>query len=138
MINFLKAKTIEHGVAGGWSNLVKDGAFFTNTKFQRIQGFLPSELTLGFEPQQMHYDLRAVDQVLHTKILNQEVPRHTLQIFTALRDERRCLASDAVAYIHYQKSKNTRKQKVPKGGTQSLYETTLWIAKRGENWRAGG
>lgn len=114
MINFLRAKTIEHGVAGSWSNLVKDGAFFTNTKFQRIQEFSPSELMLGFEPQQMHYHLRAVDQVLHSKIFDQELPRHTLQIFTALRDERRCLASDAVAYIHYQKPKNTRKKKVPK------------------------
>ena len=56
MINFLRAKTIEHGAMGGRSNLVKNGAFFTNTKFQRIQGFLPSELMLGFEPQQMHYD----------------------------------------------------------------------------------
>ena len=51
MISFLRAKTIEHGAAGGWSNLVKDRAFFTNTKFQRIQRFSPSELMLGFEPQ---------------------------------------------------------------------------------------
>lgn len=116
MISFLRAKTIEHGAAGVWSNLVKDGAFFTNTNFQRIQGFSPSELMLGFEPQQMHYDLRAVDQVLHTETLDQEVPRHIRQIFTALRDERRCLASDAVAYVHYQKSRNARKQKIPKEG----------------------
>lgn len=33
MINFLRAKKIEYGVAESWSNLVKDGAFFTNTKF---------------------------------------------------------------------------------------------------------
>ena len=50
----------------------------------------------------MHYDLRAVDQVLHMEMLDQEVPRHIHQIFTALRDERRCLALDAVAYVHYQ------------------------------------
>lgn len=56
---------------------------------------------LGFEPQQMHYDLRAVNQVLHTEMLDQEVPRDTHQIFTALKDEERCLASDAVAYVHY-------------------------------------
>lgn len=36
MISFLKAETIEHGAARGWSNLVKDRAFFTNTKFQWI------------------------------------------------------------------------------------------------------
>lgn len=116
MISFLRAKTIKHGAAGGWSNLVKDGAFFTNTRFQQIQGFLPLELILGFEPQQMHYDLHAVNQVLHMETLDQEVPRHTHQIFTALRDERRCLASNAVAYMHYQKSKNMRKQKITKEG----------------------
>lgn len=99
MISFLRAKTIEHGAAGGWSNLVKDGAFFTNNKFQRIQGFSPLELMLGSEPQQMHYDLRPVNQVLYTEMLDPEVPRHIHQIFTALRDERRCLASDAVAYV---------------------------------------
>ena len=33
IISFLTVKTIEHGEVGGWSNLVKDGAFFTNTKF---------------------------------------------------------------------------------------------------------
>ena len=116
IISFLKAKTIEHRAAGSWSNLVNDGAFFTNTKFQRIQGFSPSELMLGFESQQMHYDLRTIDQVLHTGMLDQEVSRHTHQIFTALRDKQRCLASDAMAYLHYQKSENTRKQKIPKEG----------------------
>lgn len=55
---------------------------------------------LGFKPQQMHYNLRAVNQVLHTEMLDQEVPRHAYQIFAALRDEQQCLASDAVAYVH--------------------------------------
>ena len=67
MISILRAKTIEHAAAGSWSKLIKDGAFLTNTKFQWIQGFLPSELMLGFEPQQMHYDLRAVDLVFTRK-----------------------------------------------------------------------
>lgn len=70
MIGFLRAKTIEHGAVGGWSNLVKEGAFFINTKFQRIQGFSPLELMLGFEPQQMHYDLRSINEVLHTEMLD--------------------------------------------------------------------
>lgn len=70
MISFLKAKIIEHGAIKGWFNLVKDGAFFINTKFQQIQGFLPLELMLGFEFQQMHYDLRPINQVLHTEMLD--------------------------------------------------------------------
>ena len=94
--------------------MVKDGAFFTNTKFQQIQGCSPSELMLGFEPQQMHSDLRPADQALHTEMLDQEGPCHIYQIFTALRDGQRCLASDAVAYVHYQKSRNASKQIIPK------------------------
>lgn len=64
----------------------------------------------------MHYNLRTVDQVLHTEMLDREIPRHTHHIFPALRDERRYLASDAAAYVHYQKSRNARKQKIPKEG----------------------
>lgn len=64
----------------------------------------------------MYYDLHAVDQVFYIKILNQKVPHHTFQIFTVLRDEQRCLTLDIVVYIYYLKSKNTRKQKVQKGG----------------------
>ncbi len=40
---------------------------------------------LGFEPQQIHYDLRSVDQVLHTEMLDQEIPRHTYQIHSPER-----------------------------------------------------
>lgn len=58
MIAFLRATAREHGTAGGWSNLVKDGAFWANTKFQRIHGYVPAELMLGFHPKKkMHYDL---------------------------------------------------------------------------------
>lgn len=39
MIGFLRAKEIERGTAGGWPNMVKDGAFFTNSTFQQIQGW---------------------------------------------------------------------------------------------------
>lgn len=114
MINFLRAKTIEHKAARGWSNLVKDRAFLTNTKFKQIQGFLLLELMLRFEPQQIHYDLHTVNQLLHTKMLDQEIPCYTYQIFTALEDERYYLALDAIAYMHYQKSRTATKQKLPK------------------------
>lgn len=57
MISFLRATTLEHWTAGGWLNLVKAGAFWANSKFQRVHGYAPAELMLGFHPQQMHYDL---------------------------------------------------------------------------------
>lgn len=34
----------------------------------------------------------------------------------ALRDKNKCLSTDASAYIHYQRSKNERKQRLPKEG----------------------
>lgn len=46
----------------------------------------------------------------------QETPRHTQQIFMALCDENRCLSADASAYIHYQRSKNEKRQRLPKEG----------------------
>lgn len=57
MISFLRVTTLEHGTVGGWSNLVKDGVFWANSKFQRVHGYAPAELMLAFHPQQIHYDL---------------------------------------------------------------------------------
>lgn len=50
MIAFLRATTLEHGTAGGWSNLVKDGAFWANTKFKEYMAMSPMNLCLDFIP----------------------------------------------------------------------------------------
>lgn len=113
MISFLRVTTLEHGTVGGWSNLVKDGVFWANSKFQRLHGYgyAPTELMLGFHPQQVHYDLRETQHDLdhHDTQDIEETPRHTRQIFMALRDENRCLAADGPVYTHYQPSKIERK-----------------------------
>lgn len=118
MISFLGATTLEHRTAGGRSNLVKNGAFWANSKFQRVHGYTPAELMLGFHPQQMHYDLRDTQYNLESPDTQdiQETPRHTQQIFMALRDENRCLSAEASAYIHYYRSKNERRQRLLKEG----------------------
>lgn len=117
MIGFLRAKCIEHGTTNGWSLLVKDGAFFGNTKFQRIHGYTPSELIMGFQPKLMHFDLQPDDEIQYSFEDIEPATEYTLHIFAALRDEKKCLASDAVAYQHYQsQKKNTWQQRLPKVG----------------------
>lgn len=72
---------------------------------------------LGIEPQHMHYYLRSVDRVLHMKILDQEAPRHKYRILQHWE-----MSSDAwrqmhaVPSVHFQKSWNTRKHRIPKEG----------------------
>ena len=52
----------------------------------------------------------------NTETLDQELSCHTYLIFAALTDEQRCLASDAVAIVHYPKSQKARKKRIPKEG----------------------
>lgn len=71
---------------------------------------------LGFQPQQMHYDLCKTQHNLdhyNTQDI-EETPRYTCYILIVLRDKNRYLAADALAYIHYQRSKNERRQRLPK------------------------
>lgn len=72
---------------------------------------------LRFHPQQMRYDLwEAHHNLDHDDTQDiEETPKHTRHIFIALRDENKCLATDALAYIYYQRSKNERRQRLPKG-----------------------
>lgn len=86
----------------------------------------------------MHHDLGPVDQVLHTEMLDQGVPHHNYQVFMALGDEQRCLASDAVTYEHYQKSRLASKQRIAKERGLVVVRNHAVDSQKGENWRADG
>lgn len=71
---------------------------------------------LGFYPQQMHYNLCKTQHDLdhHDTQDIEETPRYTQHIFMALCDDNKYLTVDASAYIHYQRSKNKRRQRLSK------------------------
>lgn len=54
----------------------------------------------------------------------------------ALRDEKKCLASEAASYTHYLKSVRERKQKIPKPGNLVLVRNHAVDTQRGRKLEA--
>ena len=55
----------------------------------------------------------------------------------ALRDENRCLSADASAYLHYQRLKNEKKQRLPKEGDLVVVRNHAVDSQKGRKleWR---
>ena len=103
LITFLRTKCIECGTTDAWSLHVREGVLFSNTKDAKIHGYAPAEIILGFTPQMIHFDVSAAPLPDRFEAEIEEAPYHQQQIFMALRDEKKCLASEAAAYTHYVK-----------------------------------
>ena len=81
--------------ANSWSLLVREHVLIINTKMAKINGYAPSQIKLGFKPQQYHFDIKSA-AIPNLDEVEYELPSHQYQIFMALRDENRLLASDNV------------------------------------------
>lgn len=58
MMLYLKGQCIEQGSTEAWSMDIREGIMFANTKSQKIHGYAPVELMLGFSPQIKHFDVQ--------------------------------------------------------------------------------
>ena len=118
MQSFLKARCLEREEPGAWSLDVRDGVLYINTKTIRIYKYLPAELMLGFEPKFLYFDTDMAPLPDYPEALQEELPAHQIQIYTAFRDENILLASEAAAYSsHLQASRrNQRKSTIPNPG----------------------
>ena len=115
LVGYLRTKCIERGTQDGWSLLVREATLATNTKDVKIHGYSPAELLLGFEPKLTHFDTDLVpieDPGPHPP----DLPRHQLQLYMALRDENKCLSSEAASYRHGAEKLRKRRQRIPKPG----------------------
>lgn len=103
---------------------------FANTKSQKIHGYAPVELMLGFSPQMKHFD---VEWELPTQadLEIEDTTEHQQHIYMALRDENRCLASEASAYSNYRRGQRERRQRVPKAGDFVLVRNHAVDGQRG-------
>ena len=124
LMTFISKKCIKRQSNAGWSLFVREGILEMNTKGVRIRGYSPSQLMLGFEPQLFHFDNMPALIPTPEEIEQEELPAHQYQIFSALREEYKLLASEAASYTHYHRGKNLRKQKIPAPGIWCSYETT--------------
>ncbi|KAM0800520.1 hypothetical protein BDR22DRAFT_821397 [Usnea florida] len=64
------------------------------------------------------------------------VPAHQLQIFQALRDENKILASEADSYSHYTQARNQRKQRLPEPGDLVIVRNHAVDAQKGRKLEA--
>lgn len=110
LVSFLRTRCIECGTTDAWSLHVREGVLFSNTKDTRIHGYAPAEIILGFIPQMIHFDVSAAPIPDRFEAEIEEAPHHQQQDFMALRDGKKCLASEAAAYTHYIKGIRERRQ----------------------------
>ena len=64
----------------------------------------------------IHFDVFAASIPNRFKAKIEEAPHHHQQIFMALRDKKKCFASEAAAYTYYIKGIRKRRQKILKPG----------------------
>ena len=57
MMSYLRGRCIERASTEGWSMDIREGVVFANTKSQKIHGYAPAELILGFSSQMKHFDV---------------------------------------------------------------------------------
>lgn len=115
MLSLISKSCIDRGTASSWSLLIREHILTMNTKVAKVNGFAPSQIMLGFEPQQYHFDIKSV-AIPDLDDAEQELPAHQYQIFTALRDENRLLASENAIYSHGYRKARERKQRIPEPG----------------------
>ena len=115
MMSYLRGKCIERASIEGWSMDIREEVVFANTKSQKIHGYAPAELMLGFSPQMKQFDVEW-EPPTEADLEIEDTTEHQKQIYMALRNENRCLASEASAYSHYRRGQRERRQRVPKAG----------------------
>ena len=92
--------------------MVRDHVLIMNTKTTKIHDYSAAQIMLRFEPIHVHFDAEPLI-LPDLKQTEQAMPPHQYQIFSALRDENRLLASEAASYTHGYPKQLTRKQRIP-------------------------
>ena len=87
-----------------------------NTKGVRIHSYTPTQLILGFNPTLLHFDSDIIEPPDPATVMEEGLPDHQIQIYTALRDKNKCLASEAAAYTSYSRGRKLRQQRIPEPG----------------------
>ena len=136
LVTFLRTNCIECKTTDAWSLHIREGVLFANTKDAKIHGYALAEIILGFTPQLIHFDISAAPIPDRLEAEIKEAPYHQQQIFMALRDEKKCLASEAAAYTNYLKRMRGRRQKIPNPGDLVLVRNHVVDSQRGRKLEA--
>ena len=84
----------------------------------------------------IHFDISAAPIPDRIEAEIEEAPYHQQQISMVLRDEKKCLASEAAAYTHHLKGMCGRRQKIPTPGDLVLLRNHAVDSQRGRKLEA--
>ncbi len=136
LVTFLKTKYIECGTTDAWSLHIREEVLFANTKDARIHDYTPAKIILGFTHQLIHFDISATPIPDRLEAEIKETSHHQQKIFMTLRDEKKCLASEAAAYTHYLKGLCGKRQKIPNSGDLVLVRYHAVDSQKGRKLEA--
>ena len=139
MLSLLAKSCIDRGTTNSWSLLVREHVLTMNTKIAKINAYTPAQLMLGFEPQQYHFSLQPVT-IPDVDDAEMELPEHEYNLFVALRDEDRLLASETASYTHGYVKARERHQRIPEPGDLVLVRNHTVYKQKGRkldpSWEA--
>ena len=115
MLAMISKKCIQRGTTNSWGLFIRDNVLEMNTKATRIHGYQPAQIMLGFEPQQNHYNIDPTP-LLGPRQAEETMPAMEYQLFAALREENRMLASDIASYQQSAPKGINRQQRLPEPG----------------------
>lgn len=115
MLSLISKKCIERRSIDSWGLGVREHVLTMNTKGTTTHGFTGAKLMLGFNPKQVHFDIKP--KILpNLKDAEASMPTHRYQIYSAMKDEDRLLASEVASYTHGAAKGLQRKQRIPREG----------------------
>lgn len=109
---------------------IREGVVFANSKSQKIHGYAPAELMLGFSPQIKHFEVEW-EPPTEADLEIKDTTDHQMDSYMALRDDNQCLASKASAYSHYRRGLRERRQRILKTGDLVLVRNHAVDGQRG-------
>ncbi len=130
MMSYIRDRYIKRGSTEALSIDIREGVIFANTKSQKIHGYAPAELVLGFSSQMKHFDVEG-KQPIEADLEIEDTTEHQNHLYMALWDESLYLASEASAYSLYRREQRKRRQKIPKVGDLVLVRNHALDRQRG-------
>lgn len=98
---------------------IKKKVLFANIKSQKIYDYVFGKLILGFKPQIKHFDIKQ-QPLTKANLEIKDITKHKKHIYIVLQNKNQCLANKALAYSHYKKGQQERKQRISNAGNLVL------------------
>lgn len=111
MLSIISKFNIKRATINSWFLLIRDHVLTMNTKNTRIHEYTASQIMLGFEPKQIHFNTLSI-VLFNLKHVEETLSSHQYQIFSTLKDEPRLTICETASYIHEYEKRLHKKQRI--------------------------